>query len=138
MADVFSPEKRSAVMSKIKGKDTVIEILVRKYLFANGFRFRKNVATMPGKPDIVLKKYKTVVFVHGCFWHGHENCKQFRLPKTRTEFWEKKISQNIERDKRTKEILEKENWNVLILWECELEKNFESTMETLIETIKMH
>lgn len=87
MTDVFSKEKRSEVMSKIKGKDTKFEVMVRKQLFDNGFRYRKNVAKLPGKPDIVLPKYRTVIFIHGCFWHRHDGCKYAYVPKTRTEFW---------------------------------------------------
>jgi DNA mismatch endonuclease (patch repair protein) len=105
LADIFTKEKRSDIMSKISGKETKPEILVRKYLFANGFRYRKNDKRFPGKPDIVLPKYKTIIFIHGCFWHGH-NCKRGKLPETRKSFWKKKISQNIERDKRNNDILE--------------------------------
>jgi len=120
MSDIFSSKKRSEIMSKISGKETKPEILVRKYLFANGFRFRKNVKTLPGKPDIVLPKYKTIIFVHGCFWHGHKDCKKSKLPKTRKEFWENKIRGNIQRDKTNIEELKNQGWNVLVLWECEL------------------
>jgi len=98
--DKFSPKKRSEIMSKITGKETKPEILVRKYLFAKGFRYRKNVKTLPGKPDIVLPKYKTVVFINGCFWHGHKNCKKANLPTTNFNFWKEKIDKNIIRDKK--------------------------------------
>ncbi len=123
-------------MSKITGKDTKPEILVRKYLFANGFRYRKNVKTLPGKPDIVLQKYKTVIFVHGCFWHGH-NCKAGKLPVTRKEFWKEKIKGNIERDKRNKFELEKLEWNVITIWQCEIKNNEirTNTLEKLINTL---
>src|SRR5690606_12253344 len=120
MSDIFSSKKRSEIMSKISGKETKPEILVRKYLFGNGFRFRKNVKTLSGKPDIVLPKYKTIIFVHGCFWHGHKDCKKSKLPKTRKEFWENKIRGNIQRDKTNIEELKNQGWNVLVLWECEL------------------
>ena len=98
MADVHSPSVRSYNMSRIKGKNTKPEILVRKFLFAHGFRYRINVKNLPGKPDIVLPKYRTVIFIQGCFWHGHEGCKFFVVPKTRTEWWMDKISHNIEND----------------------------------------
>ena len=130
MTDIFPKQKRSEIMSKISGKETKPEILVRKFLFANGFRFRKNDKRYPGKPDIVLPKYKTVIFVHGCFWHGH-NCPAGKLPETRKEFWKEKINGNIERDKRNKIELEKQGWKVITIWQCEL-KNKEVRNETLI------
>ena len=99
MSDIYSKSKRSNIMSKISGKETKPEILVRKYLFAQGFRYRKNVKELPGKPDIVLSKYKVVIFIHGCFWHGH-SCKQGTLPQTNYNFWQEKIRKNLERDNR--------------------------------------
>ncbi|AOT71908.1 very short patch repair endonuclease [Geosporobacter ferrireducens] len=135
MADVFTKEKRSEVMSKIRSKDTKIEVLVRKWLFAHGFRFRKNDNRYPGKPDIVLPKYKTVIFVHGCFWHGHENCKVANIPKTRTDFWLSKINRNKEKDVLNTEALRKEGWNVIIIWECELKKNPEQRLANLREEL---
>jgi len=136
MTDIFSRKKRSEIMSKISGKETKPEILVRKHLFANGFRYRKNVKGLAGKPDIVLAKYKTVIFVHGCFWHGH-SCKAGKLPETRKEFWEKKINDNIKRDKRNKSELEKLGWNVMTIWQCELKNNVirNKTLEKLINTL---
>jgi len=122
MTDIYSKQKRSKIMSKISGKESKPEILVRKFLFTNGFRYRKNDKRYPGKPDIVLPRYKTVIFIHGCFWHGH-NCKAGKLPETRKEFWEEKIKGNIERDKRNKSELEKLGWNVIIIWQCELKNN---------------
>ena len=106
-------------MSKISGKETKPEILVRKYLFSKGFRYRKNVKSLPGTPDIVLPKFKTVIFVHGCFWHGH-NCKRGILPETRYVFWKEKIGANILRDKRNIKELRERNWNIIIVWHCEL------------------
>ncbi|MFC1981815.1 very short patch repair endonuclease, partial [Chloroflexota bacterium] len=100
VADKFSKEKRSIIMSHISGKETKPEVLIRKLLFAKGLRYRKNVKSLRGKPDIVLPKYRTVVFIHGCFWHGHEDCPKAKLPDTRREFWEKKISGNMDRDMR--------------------------------------
>ena len=124
-------------MSKISGKETKPEILVRKFLFANGFRYRKNVKNLPGKPDIVLPKYKTVIFVHGCFWHGH-NCKAGKLPETRKEFWKDKINGNIKRDKKNIATLKKQSWKVIVIWQCKLKnkKIRESTLNKLIETIR--
>lgn len=106
-------------MSKISGKDTKPEILVRRFLFAQGFRFRKNVKELPGKPDIVLAKYKTTIFIHGCFWHGHD-CKSGRLPETRREFWEKKISDNVLRDSKNIKTLQEYGWKVITIWLCQI------------------
>jgi len=107
-------------MSMIKGKNTKPEILVRKFLYRNGYRYRLNYSKLPGKPDIVLSKYKTVIFINGCFWHGHKGCKYFVVPKTRTEWWLKKINGTIERDKKKMNELKKLGWNVITIWECEL------------------
>ena len=137
MADVHSKEVRSYNMSKIKGKDTKPEMLVRKFLFANGFRYRLHDKKLPGKPDIVLTKYKTVIFVHGCFWHGHEGCKYFVVPKTRTEWWLNKINHNIENDQKANISLQNEGWKVLTIWECYLKNNKkEKTLSELIKIIK--
>jgi len=119
-------------MSKISGKETKPEILVRQYLFRQGFRYRKNDERLPGKPDIVLPKYKTVIFVNGCFWHGHD-CPAGKLPNTNREFWETKIKSNIERDKRNYEELERAGWKVIVIWQCEL-KNKKLMTKTLKET----
>ena len=119
MADIISPERRSALMSRIRGKDTKIEVEVRRGLHALGFRYRLGGAGLPGRPDIVLPKYRAVVFVHGCFWHGH-SCYLFRLPKTRPEFWKAKIDENRERDSRQTERLVQAGWKVETIWECEL------------------
>lgn len=119
MGDIYSKQKRSKIMSNISGKETKPEIIVRKYLFSQGFRYLKNDKRYPGKPDIVLPKYQTVIFVHGCFWHGHD-CKKGGLPETRREFWEKKINGTKERDIRNREALEDKSWNVLTVWECEI------------------
>lgn len=120
--DKITAEQRSFNMSRIHGKDTKPEVLVRKYLFGKGFRFRKNDKRLPGHPDIVLPKYKTVIFINGCFWHGHEGCKYYKLPATSREFWENKISLNILRDKEIVEKLESLGWRVLVLWTCQLRK----------------
>ncbi|PDP66544.1 very short patch repair endonuclease [Porphyromonas gingivalis] len=136
MSDIFSKSKRSDIMSKISGKESKPEILVRKYLFAHGFRYRKNVKDLPGKPDVVLPKYKTVIFVNGCFWHGHDNCKKATLPATNTEFWREKILSNINRDKRQQQELQNKGYKVLIIWQCELTADFrEKTLRGLIKKI---
>lgn len=109
-------------MAKIRGKETKPEIIVRKYLFSKGYRFRKNVKTLPGTPDISLPKHNTVIFIHGCFWHRHKNCKKAQLPETRTQFWEKKINGNVERDKKNVKKLKEIGWKVIVLWQCQLSK----------------
>lgn len=136
MADKLSPERRSWNMSRIKGKDTKPEMKVRSYLFRQGFRFRKNDKRYPGKPDIVLPMYKTVVFVHGCFWHRHAGCKDATTPKTRTEFWMEKLSKNVANDRKNVDALKELGFKVIIVWECEIEKEFASTMDRLISMIK--
>lgn len=136
MADVHSKETRSYNMSQIKGKDTKPEILIRKFLFANGFRFRLHDKKLPGKPDIVLAKYNTVIFVNGCFWHGHENCKYFRMPKSRIDYWEPKISTNIQNDITNIRQLKKASLNVIVIWECQLKKSkVEKTLQSLLKKI---
>lgn len=120
MADIKTKESRSYNMSRIAGKDTKPEELVRKYLFSKGFRYRKNVRKLPGTPDLVVPKYRTVIFVNGCFWHGHEGCKYFVWSKSNAEFWRKKIETNISRDQRKEAQLRDMGWNVMIVWECEL------------------
>lgn len=136
MSDVYPPEKRSQVMSRIQGKDTKPEIMVRKYLRFHGFGYRKNVTGLPGKPDIALTKYKCVIFVNGCFWHGHEDCKYFVIPKTRTDWWLAKINRTKERDTENYAQLSKEGWRVFVIWECEIEHDFEHSMDELIKKIK--
>ena len=121
--DVHDKKTRSYNMSRIKGKGTKPEETVRKYLFSHGFRYKKNDKKLPGTPDIVLPKYKTVIFVNGCFWHGHEGCRNFVVPQTNTEFWVNKIDANRQRDKQKIQELHKLGWNVIIVWECELKKS---------------
>ena len=118
MADVVSPQKRSEMMSGIKGKNTKPEIAFRKILHSRGFRFRLHNKDLPGKPDLVLSRYKAVIFIHGCFWHGHESCRLFRIPKSRSEFWGEKITGNIARDKSQLVLLQDNGWRILIVWEC--------------------
>ena len=123
MADIHDKKTRSYNMSQIKGKNTKPEILIRKFLFSKGFRYRLFVKKLPGKPDLVLPKYKTVIFVHGCFWHGHGNCKYFVIPKTRTEWWLKKIERNKQIDCDNLQVLQELGWKVLTIFECALKKN---------------
>lgn len=123
MADVHSKEVRSYNMSRIKSKNTKPEMLVRQFLHRNGFRYRLHVKDMPGKPDIVLPKYKTVIFVHGCFWHGHEGCKYYVVPKTRTEWWLNKIQGNATNDTKAETVLITSGWKIIKIWECELKAN---------------
>ncbi|MDR0940225.1 MAG: very short patch repair endonuclease [Mediterranea sp.] len=124
--------KRSHIMSMIKSKGTKPEMLVRRYLFAHGFRYRVNVRTLPGTPDIVLRKYRTAIFVHGCFWHGHD-CGDFRPPKTRVEFWTAKISRNRERDLQARERLRQLGWRTMVIWGCQLKPGVRE--ETLAEMV---
>lgn len=134
MADVHDSATRSYNMSRIRNKDTKPEILVRKFLFANGFRYRLNDKKLPGKPDIVLPKYKTVIFVNGCFWHGHENCKYFKLPATRTEWWKEKIEGNIKNDMKKQALLREAGFKIVVIWGCEV-KNKE-VFNYIIDEIK--
>ena len=129
MSDKLTPEKRSWNMSRIKGKDTKIEVEVRKYLFSKGYRFRKNDKRYPGKSDIVLPKYHVAIFVHGCFWHRHEGCKDAATPKTRTEFWLEKFDKDVKKDQIKQEKLRELGWKVIVIWECELKRSFQETMD---------
>lgn len=132
MADVHDRATRSYNMSRIKSKDTKPEMLVRKFLFSNGFRYRLHVKNLPGKPDIVLPKYKTVIFVHGCFWHGHKGCKYYSIPKTRTDWWLKKIEKNIANDKQASKYLEEIGWKIITIWDCSLkQKKINKTLDLL-------
>ena len=136
MADVHTPEQRSYNMSQIRGKNTKPEEIVRKYLFSLGFRYRKNDPRLPGKPDIVLPKYKTVIFINGCFWHGHEGCRYFVWPKNNSEFWKEKISGNIQRDQQNTKRLIEQGWHVIVIWECDLKSPlFDATMHDLVEQL---
>lgn len=134
--DIWDKEKRSAVMSRIRSKNTLPEMILRKALFARGFRYRLNVRKLPGKPDIVLPRYRTVIFVHGCFWHGHEGCKYAGIPKTNTEFWVEKIARNRERDKIHAEQLVAQGWNVLTVWECDIRHHFKQDLPKLIDAVE--
>ncbi|MBE5700160.1 DNA mismatch endonuclease Vsr [Akkermansia sp.] len=137
MSDIFSQTKRSDIMSKISNKDTKPEILVRKFLFSQGFRYRINVRTLPGKPDIVLPKYKIAIFVHGCFWHGHD-CKKGKLPSSNIDFWKNKILKNKLRDNENQAQLALLSWKVIVIWQCEINK-IDKKIETfnkLLENIR--
>ena len=137
MVDTICKEQRSATMAKVHSKNTKPEILVRSLLFRRGYRFRICQPCLPGKPDIVLKKYKSVIFVHGCFWHGHDNCKNARIPKSNVEFWTNKIKRNKERFAEVKRQLELEGWKVIVIWECELTKGkIEKTIQDLVSQIQ--
>ena len=136
MADSVTKEQRSWNMSRIRSTNTSIEVLVRKYLFKKGFRYRKNVTSLPGKPDIVLPKYKTVIFVHGCFWHRHEGCKFATTPSSNADYWQEKFSRNIENDKKHIKELNAQGWRVITVWECEIKKHFDETMDRITKEIK--
>ncbi len=130
MADVKTPEARSYNMSQIREKDTKPEMIVRKFLFKNGFRYRLNVAKLPGKPDIVLPKYRTVIFINGCFWHGHADCHYFKIPENNREFWERKILKTKENDLKNINALDLIGYKVITIWECNL-RNKENRNKTL-------
>lgn len=136
MSDHLTIEQRHKNMAAVKSKDTKPEMVVRKYLWSRGFRYRVNNPRLPGHPDIVLRKYHTCIFVNGCFWHGHEGCKYFRMPKTNTEFWERKISRNKERDREEQKQLARMGWHCITVWECELKgERREKTLESLEYTL---
>jgi DNA mismatch endonuclease (patch repair protein) len=136
MADVHDMATRSYNMSQVKSKNTKPELVVRKFLHANGFRYRLHVKDLLGKPDIVLPKYKTVIFVHGCFWHGHKNCKYATIPKTRTEWWQNKINTNTANDKKAVAALKKDGWKIITLWECDLKKKkLDKTLQRLLASL---
>lgn len=136
--DRMTKEQRSRCMSRIKGKNTKPEILVRKYLFGKGYRFRINSPLLPGRPDIVLRKYRTVIFVNGCFWHGHDGCRYFVLPKSNTDFWQSKIARNKERDRQELDRLAKLGWNCIVVWECLLKPSVrEHTLQSINDSLKL-
>ena len=132
MSDRITKERRSWNMSRIKGKDTGIEVAVRKRLFSLGYRYRKNDKSLPGKPDIVFPKYKTVVFIHGCFWHMHSACRNSVIPKTNTDFWITKLKRNVDKDHENKRMLEEQGWKVITIWECEIEKDLDEVIQRII------
>lgn len=135
--DVLTAEQRHRNMSAILSRNTKPEILVRRYLWDRGFRYRLNSAKLPGHPDIVLRKYRTCIFINGCFWHGHENCRLFRLPLTNREFWQEKITRNRERDKDVLHRLAETGWHCIVVWECELRRDRrEKTLESLVLVLR--
>jgi len=137
MVDTVTKEKRHEIMSKIRAKNTKIEIRVRLWLHHNGVRYRKNCKGIIGNPDIAIKKYKIAIFINGCFWHGHWNCKISHVPKSQSEFWEKKIEKNRARDERIRQELIGSGWNVFVLWECQINANFENVMQELLAKIQL-
>lgn len=137
MADVHNTKTRSYNMSRIRSTNTKPEELVRKYLFSQGFRYRKNDSRLPGKPDIVLPKYKAVIFINGCFWHKHEKCKYFVWPKNNADFWRRKILSNAERDQCNYAKLQQMGWKTIVVWECELKKQvLPETLSAVVQSIK--
>lgn len=137
MADTFSKKKRGEIMRAVKASETSPEILVRKHLFSMGFRYRKNCASLPGKPDIVLPKHRTIIFVNGCFWHGHLNCDASSLPKSNIDYWKEKISKNRKRDVRNRRELRNLGWRVFVVWECNItEKKLQKLAEQIYESSK--
>ncbi|UJH90931.1 DNA mismatch endonuclease Vsr [Antarcticibacterium sp. 1MA-6-2] len=138
MADVHDKKTRSHNMRQIKGKDTKPELLVRKYLHSKGLRYRLHKKNLPGKPDIIFPRRKIAIFVNGCFWHGHESCKYFQLPKTRTEWWKEKISNTVARDIRKIAELQEKGWHCIVVWECDLKTHKkENTLNNLFEEITL-
>ncbi len=134
--DRMTPQQRHYCMSRIRGKATKPELKVRSWLWHHGYRYRLNVKSVPGKPDIVLRRYRTAIFVNGCFWHGHEECGYFVVPKSNTDFWINKISHNIERDQHNYESLKDAGWNIIVIWECQLKKKLlEDTMRKVEHTL---
>ncbi len=134
--DKLTPSQRHHCMASIRSKDTKPELLVRRYLFAHGYRYRLNHPRLPGHPDIVMRKYRTVIFVNGCFWHGHEGCKHFVMPKSRTDFWQSKIERNQARDKEEQRKLASMGWHCITIWECQLKPKIrERTLQSLTYTL---
>ena len=135
MADLLTQEKRSWNMSRIRGKDTKPELIFRSLLHKKGFRFRLHDKNLPGKPDIILPRYKTVIFVNGCFWHRHSGCKYAYNPKSRQQFWQEKVARTVSRDKEKTECLREHGWHVLTVWECELKENSEKAINRILQEI---
>lgn len=133
--DIWSRKKRSEVMSRIRSKNTKPELAVRSFLHRLGFRFRLHRRDLPGCPDIILPKYKVLIFVHGCFWHLHEGCRDGTIPKTQHEKWKAKLERNVARDKQNIKELKKLGWKVIVIWECEIEKQFETVKQRLLNII---
>lgn len=137
MPDVLTPEQRHKCMSRIQGRDTKPEMIVRSWLHNKGYRFRLHKSDLPGKPDIVLKKYSLVIFLNGCYWHRHKGCKYSTIPKTNVDFWLRKFSNNVRRDDENMDKLSKLGWHVLVIWECEVRtREFESKLTTFLEKLR--
>ena len=135
MPDVFTKEQRSKVMSHIRGKDNKPETMIRRYLWHHGFRYRKNDKSLPGTPDIVISKYRTAIFINGCFWHHHYGCKYGRYPQSRTGYWVQHINKNVENDVKNYNLLQQLDYKVIVVWECEIKEDFDHRMKLLIEEI---
>jgi DNA mismatch endonuclease (patch repair protein) len=138
MTDIYTSAQRSEVMAKVRGRDTAIERLLRSALHRFGLRFRLNVSTLPGRPDIVFPRYRTVVFVHGCFWHRHKGCKRASVPQSNQPFWEARFSANLKRDQLVAETLQKTGWQVLVVWECEIARNLLESARQIRKRIKQY
>lgn len=136
MADKVAAGVRSRMMSKIRSRDTKPELAVRRFLHANGLRFRLHYKALPGRPDLVLPKWNVVVFVDGCFWHGHDGCRYFRVPGTRKEFWVEKIATNVARDAKVRAELRRLGWRVIVVWECALRDNPQKTLSGLLRSVR--
>ncbi len=136
MPDRMTPDQRHRCMQSIRGKDTKPEMIVRRYLHAHGFRYRLHHGRLPGHPDLVLRQYRTCIFVNGCFWHGHEGCRYYTVPKTNTDFWMSKVERNRERDEEELARLKAMGWNTVIIWECQLKPAVrERTLRSLAYTL---
>lgn len=135
LMDIVNPETRSRMMSSIRGQDTKPEVLVRRFLHSKGFRFRLHRHDIPGRPDLILPRWRAAVLVHGCFWHGHSGCRYFRLPRTRPEFWSEKFAANVARDARTENALMALCWRVFVVWECAMRDHREEALEALVREI---
>lgn len=131
--DIWTTSKRSKVMSRIRGKNTKPELKLRSALFSLGYRFRIHVNTLPGKPDIVLPKFKLIIFVHGCFWHYHRKCKEGRIPSTNSIYWKQKLEKNVFRDRKSIQQLRKIGWKVITVWECEIERKIDSVVNRILK-----
>lgn len=136
MTDVMSADKRSALMSRIRGKNTKPELLLRKHLWRAGYRYRLHPADLEGRPDLVLPKWRAIVFVHGCFWHAHGGCPYFQLPATQSEFWRTKLSRNRERDAAIVAKLSQKGWRIAIVWECALRADTSATGSAIVRWLK--
>jgi DNA mismatch endonuclease (patch repair protein) len=134
-SDIYSEQKRSEVMSKVKAKNTKPELQVRSWLHKRGYRYRLHLADLPGCPDIVSQKYKTIIFVHGCFWHQHQGCKKATIPQNNYDFWKVKLERNVVRDEKVFNSLMEQGWNIIVVWECDIKTDLEKTMQSVISKL---